>query len=77
MKQTINFKIRGRHENHRGEAIIVPDYKEGTNYMQNNLPGKVDFMKTRKIGNVDGYDIYENYYDPGSDDYGYFAIKTE
>ena len=74
--QTINFKIKGQHESHTGEAVIVPDYNEGTIYMLNNLPGEMDNMKTRKIGNAEGYDIYENYYDPGSDDYGYFAVKT-
>lgn len=72
---TINFNFQGKHESHTGEAVIVPDYNEGTIYVLNNVPGKMDDLKTRKIGNVDGYDIYENYYDSGSDDYSYFAVK--
>ncbi len=75
MKLTLNFSIRGQHENHNGEAIIVPSYNEGTLQILNNVPGEMDNLKTRMIGNVEGYDIYENYYDPGSNDYAYFAVK--
>lgn len=73
---TINFHIQGRHESHRGEAVIVDNYNEGTIYVENNSPGEVGTLKTNKIGIVDGYEIYENYYDSGSDDYSYFAVKV-
>ena len=73
--KTINFKIQGRNENHSGEAVIVENYNDGTIYVLNNLPGPMDKLKTNKIGNYDGYTIYENYYDSGSDDYSYFAVK--
>ena len=75
MKHTLNFSIVGQHENHSGEAIIVGDKNEGTIEILNNMPGSMDNLKTRMIGNFDGYDIYENYYDSGSNDYAYFAVK--
>lgn len=73
--KTVNFKIQGKHESHYGEAVIVEDYNDGTIYVLNNLPGKIDDLKTTKIGAYQGFDIYENYYDSGSVDYSYFAVK--
>ena len=72
MTQVIKFNLGY----HRGEAVIVENHNEGTIYAENNLPGIVGTLKTNKIGTIDGYTIYENYYDPGSDDYMYFAIKV-
>lgn len=71
---TLNFSIKGQHESHNGTATIVPNYNEGTILALNDLMGTMDNLVTRKIGNVEGFDIYENYYDGGSDDYLYFAI---
>jgi hypothetical protein len=73
----MNFKIAGRHESHNGTAVVVENYNEGTIYIENNLPGEVGKLTTRKIGVCDGFAIYENYYDSGSDDYSYFAIAVE
>jgi len=84
--KTLIFKIQGRHESHSGEAVIVDSYNEGTIEMLNNLPGSMNNLKTNLIGvfeyNVKdsefngNYKIYENYYESGSNDYGYFAIKN-
>lgn len=74
---TINFSFMGNHEVHSGTAIVVPNYNEGTIVALNALPGSMDNLTTRKIGNQDEYIIYENYYDPGSNDYLYFAIKED
>jgi hypothetical protein len=74
--KTINFKIQGQHESHSGEAVIADNYNEGTIYVENNMPGTVGTLKTNLIGNFEGYKIYENYYDPGSDDYSYFAVAA-
>lgn len=75
MTHTIVFKIEGQHETHRGTANIVPNKLEGVINAVNNLPGEGE-LTSRIIGQVDGYDIYENYYDSGSDDYSYFAVKA-
>lgn len=71
---TINFSITGCHESHKGEATIVINYNEGTVLALNELPGTIDNLKTRLLGNFEGYKIFENYYDPESDDYLYFAV---
>lgn len=75
--ETINFKIQGRHESQSGEATIVEDYNEGTIYVMNNVPWDWDEIQTNKIGDFEGYSIYENYVDSGSDDYSYFAVKND
>lgn len=74
--KTINFKIQGNHESHHGSAVIVSDYNEGINYSQNHLDCISDEIQSNKIGIYEGYFIYENYLDSGSDDYIYFAIEA-
>lgn len=72
----IIFKIIGHHESHHGIAVIVENYNEGTIHALNNILGSMDDMRTRRIGAQDGYNIFENYTDSGSEDYVYFAIKA-
>lgn len=73
--ETMNFKIQNRHTLHMGEALIFENYNDGTIYAENTLPGTVGHLKTNKIGSYSEHDIYENYYDSGSVDYFYFALK--
>ena len=75
MKTTINFNIHGKHEFHSGEATIVDSYNEGITIAGNNVSIFNGELKTNLIGGLDGYKIYENYSDSGSNDYYYFAIK--
>lgn len=85
--QTINFRIQSSNL-HTGTAVIVNSYADGVKYVEesdeiehsdeNAIPeiGQTG-LRTREIGLFEGYKIYENYYDSGSDDYVYFAVPLE
>lgn len=71
--KTINFKFQLRHTSPSGIATVVSSYNNGFKHATEYFNG--DF-KTERIGTTDnGYSIYENYQDSGSNEYIYFAIK--
>lgn len=76
--QTINFRIQGGNL-HTGIALIVDNYADGVKYAGTTdelpEPEEGDDLFTRDIGTFEGHRIYANYYDSGSDDYVYFAVK--
>lgn len=71
--KTLNFKFQLKHTAPSGIAIVVSSNKEGLEHASEHFKG--DF-KTEIIGAKEGYYIYENYQDSGSNDYFYFAIKN-
>lgn len=88
MKTSINFNIKGQHEQHNGSAVIVETHLDVKPTAENAFASDNDNrpVSIRKIGSVAGpdqpgytaqYDIYESYTDSGSDDYYYFAVMTE
>lgn len=76
--KTINFSITTGTESHISSAVIVDNYNEGLNqaetFFQENFE-EINF-KTNEIGNFEGYSVFENYIDSGSNDYFYFALKN-
>lgn len=75
--KTINFTIQGQHESQSGEAIVVSSYSEGVELTTSMSPDFSNGFKTNLIGGFEGFKVYENYSDSGSNDYFYFAIKID
>ena len=75
--ETLEFNITGRTEAHRGTATIVDNYRDGIVLANDAFSDFEGDVICNRIGNCEGYTIYESYVDSGSEDYFYFAAPTE
>lgn len=82
---SFDFEIVGKHEVHKGSAVIVDTsldvFEKAANAFKEE--GNLGCLTVREIGIVEGvsqpgyreyYSIYETYTDSASDDYYYFAV---
>jgi hypothetical protein len=79
--ESIHFNIQGRHELHNGSADIINSASEIKSLFakEYNVSSNMVFVNKIGISNIDGnlFEVYESYVDSGSDDYMYFAIKSD
>lgn len=77
MKTTINFSIKGQHENHLGSAMVgfvTTGIYEAAIHFDFNPAIKRNMIGSQIIEGLE-YRVFENYVDSGSDDYFYFAVE--
>ena len=79
--QSIHFNIKGRHTSHNGSADLINSANEIKSLYAEHFNIYEHLVSVNRIGiiNIDdaNYEIYESYYDSGSNDYLYFAVKSE
>ena len=74
----LKFSIQNSHSHSSGTADIVDTYSEGLKHASSFFENYEDAdFKTNLIGVFEGYTVYESYFDSGSIDYHYFAIKNK
>ena len=79
--KSIHFNIQGRHTSHNGSADVINSENEIKSLYANHFNIYENIVSVNRIGIscIEGvnYEIYESYYDSASNDYLYFAVKSD